>query len=227
MGKKEFRKKSTPSPSMSFNNEHTANNGLCLDTDLLLENLFLPKTPHPGITGGPGKDGETITNTPEDGKVITNPQEDGKAIKNPQEDEEAHTNQVVLVKEPLVSDDSVVEHLNKDNSTVRGRCDHTESERGSNSTFYPLTMELRPDTVTEFLQAAEQKSMGEFKSSRPFCLVGLHTCGDLCSTALRLFAEVCGAQALCVVGCCYHHITESSMEGTYIIMWQSQVENPL
>ena len=84
-------------------------------------------------------------------------------------------------------------------STVTSSTEHS---------FYPITMELRPDTVQEFLLAAEENSKKSFKSDQPFCLVGLHTCGDLCSTALRLFAEVPQAQAVCVVGCCYHHITE-------------------
>ena len=74
--------------------------------------------------------------------------------------------------------------------------------------FYPVTMELRPDSIDEFLLAAEETSRENFKLDQPFCLVGLHTCGDLCSTALRLFAGIPSARALCVVGCCYHHITE-------------------
>lgn len=183
--KNELCKKSNPSMPSSFSKEHTANPGLSLDTDLLLEHLFLPET---HITGDSNLQNDT----------------------NPQDE-------VVLVKEPLIGieDASKNKEFSKDNS---GRCDHTESKQNteSNSTFYPLTMELRPDTATEFLHAAEQKSRGEFNSSRPFCLVGLHTCGDLGSTALRLFAEVPGARAVCMVGCCYHHITETSTEGTYV-----------
>ena len=78
--------------------------------------------------------------------------------------------------------------------------------------FHPLTMELRADSVQEFLLAAEQRSGGRFASERPFCLVGLHTCGDLGSTALRLFAGVPSARGLCVVPCCYHHITEAGTD---------------
>ncbi len=95
------------------------------------------------------------------------------------------------------------------------------SSSSTKSSFYPVTMELRPDTLQDFLLAAEETSKGEFKSEQPFCLVGLHTCGDLCSTALRLFAGNPRARALSVVGCCYHHITEKDdgdgeiIEGLY------------
>ena len=39
-------------------------------------------------------------------------------------------------------------------------------------------------------------------------LVGLHTCGDLCSNLLRLFCSSDVIKSMCCVGCCYHHITE-------------------
>ena len=77
------------------------------------------------------------------------------------------------------------------------------------STFFPITMELRLDTIGDLLAIAEEQSGGRFVPSEPFCLVGLHTCGDLGSTALRLFVQVPTAKALCIVGCCYHHITET------------------
>lgn len=39
-------------------------------------------------------------------------------------------------------------------------------------------------------------------------IVGLHTCGDLCSNLLRLFCSSDMIKSMCCVGCCYHHITE-------------------
>jgi len=39
-------------------------------------------------------------------------------------------------------------------------------------------------------------------------VVGLHTCGDLCSNLLRLFCSNDRIRSMCCVGCCYHHITE-------------------
>ncbi|XP_029452957.1 methyltransferase-like protein 25 isoform X7 [Rhinatrema bivittatum] len=39
-------------------------------------------------------------------------------------------------------------------------------------------------------------------------LVGLHTCGDLAPTTLRLFAAKPEIKAMCSVGCCYHLLSE-------------------
>ncbi|XP_064487777.1 probable methyltransferase-like protein 25 isoform X2 [Ornithodoros turicata] len=41
-------------------------------------------------------------------------------------------------------------------------------------------------------------------------LCGLHTCGDLASSALRLFVQCSGVKCLCLVGCCYNLITEEN-----------------
>ena len=46
-------------------------------------------------------------------------------------------------------------------------------------------------------------------TTQPIGLVGLHTCGDLACTVLRQFVqELVIIQSVCLVGCCYHHITE-------------------
>ena len=46
-------------------------------------------------------------------------------------------------------------------------------------------------------------------TTQPIGLVGLHTCGDLACTVLRQFVqEPVIIQSVCLVGCCYHHITE-------------------
>ena len=39
-------------------------------------------------------------------------------------------------------------------------------------------------------------------------LTGLHTCGDLAATIIRLFLHAPEAAVLDIVGCCYHHLTE-------------------
>lgn len=40
------------------------------------------------------------------------------------------------------------------------------------------------------------------------CLSGLHTCGDLAPTCLKVFTENERISAVCNIGCCYHKITE-------------------
>ncbi|XP_018578383.1 methyltransferase-like protein 25 [Anoplophora glabripennis] len=39
-------------------------------------------------------------------------------------------------------------------------------------------------------------------------LVGLHTCGNLAATSIRIFDASEQIKTICNVGCCYHHITE-------------------
>lgn len=39
-------------------------------------------------------------------------------------------------------------------------------------------------------------------------MVGLHTCGDLAPSMLRIFTANPSMHNLCNVGCCYHHLTE-------------------
>lgn len=40
-----------------------------------------------------------------------------------------------------------------------------------------------------------------------FGIVGLHPCGDLAATLLRLYASQCGTRFICIVGCCYMKLT--------------------
>ncbi len=88
----------------------------------------------------------------------------------------------------------------------------TEPLMNSASSFVPITIEINPSDYNRLLTEAEQLSDGRFISQEPFCIIGLHACGDLTSTALRMFSSLPTAAAVCVVGCCYHHITE---EGRY------------
>lgn len=39
-------------------------------------------------------------------------------------------------------------------------------------------------------------------------VVGLHTCGDLAPSTLRMFAAKPELAAVCSVGCCYHLLSE-------------------
>lgn len=43
-----------------------------------------------------------------------------------------------------------------------------------------------------------------------FVLVGLHTCGDLGPTIVKLYSEMPDARALLSVGCCYMKLTEAT-----------------
>lgn len=39
-------------------------------------------------------------------------------------------------------------------------------------------------------------------------LVGLHTCGDLAPMALRIFVSEASVKVICIVGCCYHLVSQ-------------------
>lgn len=41
-----------------------------------------------------------------------------------------------------------------------------------------------------------------------FCLSGLHTCGNLASSCLKIFVENRDIEVLCNIGCCYHLLEE-------------------
>ena len=71
----------------------------------------------------------------------------------------------------------------------------------------------REGDVRTLLERAEVDSGGKFSARRRTCLVGLHTCGDLGGVALRLFLREPQLTAVCVVGCCYHLITEGGDAG--------------
>lgn len=43
-------------------------------------------------------------------------------------------------------------------------------------------------------------------------MVGLHTCGDLAPSTLRMFKDKQELRAVCSVGCCYHLLSEEFNE---------------
>lgn len=47
------------------------------------------------------------------------------------------------------------------------------------------------------------------------CLTGLHTCGNLAPSCLRIYSENAQIEAMCNIGCCYHLLTEQFSEFVY------------
>lgn len=83
-----------------------------------------------------------------------------------------------------------------------------DQEGAKEHSYFPLTMKVDVSSASELLPFVEKHSNGHFQLSQPCMIVGLHTCGDLAVTILRLFCEVATIQTVCVVGCCYNHLTE-------------------
>lgn len=59
---------------------------------------------------------------------------------------------------------------------------------------------------TDFIKLFSQYFPHENPSG--FCLSGLHTCGNLASSCLKIFVENKNIDVLCNVGCCYHLLGE-------------------
>lgn len=45
-------------------------------------------------------------------------------------------------------------------------------------------------------------------ANQRFLICGLHTCGNLATSSIRLFTKSSEAKTLCIVGCCYNLIKE-------------------
>ena len=84
-----------------------------------------------------------------------------------------------------------------------------DQEGAREYSYFPLTMTVDVSSASELLPFVERHSSGHFQLSEPCMVVGLHTCGDLAVTVLRLFCEVASIKTVCVVGCCYNHCTEN------------------
>jgi len=54
------------------------------------------------------------------------------------------------------------------------------------------------------------RSSGEYSSAETngMFLIGLHTCGDLVPMALRIFVSEPSVKLMCIVGCCYHLVSQ-------------------
>ncbi|XP_054738217.1 probable methyltransferase-like protein 25 [Anastrepha obliqua] len=64
---------------------------------------------------------------------------------------------------------------------------------------------ITPDiNITQLLQ----HQFPEANDASSFCLTGLHTCGNLAATCLRVFNEKPQCKLICNIGCCYHLLQE-------------------
>ena len=63
-------------------------------------------------------------------------------------------------------------------------------------------------TLTRIFDELGTPSDGENIECNGMFIVGLHTCGDLAPTALRIFSSESSVKLICIVGCCYHLVTQ-------------------
>ncbi|XP_059153991.1 probable methyltransferase-like protein 25 isoform X2 [Physella acuta] len=80
------------------------------------------------------------------------------------------------------------------------------------SLYVPVTLFVDEDLRLQQLvqeTAAHLYQNNRCGTTSRFLLTGLHTCGSLAVTAMRLFLKDSSSQALCCVGCCYQLMEES------------------
>ncbi|CAK8693860.1 unnamed protein product [Clavelina lepadiformis] len=71
-----------------------------------------------------------------------------------------------------------------------------------------LQMSLSPGVESEtFLEDLRKAAGGNSADNRHFLLTGLHACGDLSATMVRLFKESSSIKSLISVSCCYMKLT--------------------
>ncbi|XP_031637289.1 methyltransferase-like protein 25 [Contarinia nasturtii] len=68
---------------------------------------------------------------------------------------------------------------------------------------------------TDFIKLFSENFNIESDEVPGLCLTGLHTCGNLAPSCLRIFSENKQISAVCNIGCCYHLLTEQFSQFVY------------
>ena len=118
--------------------------------------------------------------------------------------------------------------LDKRDQSVRGikEIHNSDMENKTQSkqinSFIPVTGFVDKSLVSNgeleklFHELGKSNSAREAESTAGLFIIGLHTCGDLAPTALKLFTSEPDVKLLCLVGCCYHLLTQQF--GTYSVL---------
>lgn len=61
---------------------------------------------------------------------------------------------------------------------------------------------------TDFLRLVYDNDLVAPTTHPAICLSGLHTCGDLAPSCLRMFQQSSQIEAICNIGCCYNNLSE-------------------
>jgi len=86
--------------------------------------------------------------------------------------------------------------------------DETDDKFRTYASYQPVTKFVS----TEVKIVEQIGTLLSEEGSDGLVLVGLHTCGDLAPTAIKIFLNDCHVKALCLVGCCYHLLSQVSLE---------------
>lgn len=87
-----------------------------------------------------------------------------------------------------------------------------QSQSASPTSFVPVTGFVDQSFVANGKLARLFAELGTSDGVTTKCnglfLVGLHTCGDLAPMALRIFVSEPSVKVVCIVGCCYHLVSQ-------------------
>lgn len=97
-------------------------------------------------------------------------------------------------------DENLLTLLKKKIPNISVRNPHHISTRVSDSDIQGK--ELAKKLINEF-----EENFGLATSKGGFGLIGLHPCGNLAGTLLKLYATQTESRFICIVGCCYMKIT--------------------
>ena len=96
---------------------------------------------------------------------------------------------------------------------VKSQESHTHANSANPTSFVPVTRFVDQSFVangdlTRLFDELESSSDKVNTTCNGMFIVGLHTCGDLAPTALRIFENEPSVKLICIVGCCYHLVTQ-------------------
>lgn len=101
----------------------------------------------------------------------------------------------------LLSESSIENHQDNQQET-----EQINAKLIKHNSYQPLTKFVS----TEVKIVEQLGSLLDKDSNEGLVLVGLHTCGDLAPTAIKIFLNDSNVKALCLVGCCYHLLSQST-----------------
>ena len=94
--------------------------------------------------------------------------------------------------------------------TIDGMSNISSNEKKNSDKSDVDTDQLETDTNAFDLPPDTASNMTTDHFTEMTSLVGLHCCGDLTPTMMRLFTSAHDLQNLICVGCCYHRMTQES-----------------
>ena len=114
------------------------------------------------------------------------------------------TEEICYVEHDQIITETIVDLAGDDKGLSSGR---QGIQAKDNQSYTPLTccLDSQSDSILDLIK---DNGITWFNVHESTALVGLHTCGDLASVIMRQFVNYGPLKVLCLVGCCYHHVTE-------------------